>query len=253
MKPKKAFTLIEILVVVSIIALLAAILFPVFARARENARRASCQSNLKQIGIGLLQYLQDYDETMPRSFFGANFGDSDATTKYKWMDAISPYTKSEQIFDCPSDALSPKYQFRSGQNYGSYGQNGAYSASGDSQTPPRSSGLYLVRVSQIAASSTTIWATDTNNSSDLSSGGSSNGSYGFLWPNAAANPTIETFNGVRQLVAMRERHLETVNVLFCDGHVKALKLDALAKTKTLVDPLNGQTKNVMTAFTIEDD
>jgi prepilin-type N-terminal cleavage/methylation domain-containing protein len=59
------FTLIELLVVIAIIAILAAILFPVFARARENARRASCQSNLKQIGLGIMQYTQDYDERMP--------------------------------------------------------------------------------------------------------------------------------------------------------------------------------------------
>src|SRR5471032_2605405 len=59
------FTLIEILVVIAIIAILAAILFPAFARARENARRASCQSNLKQIGIGMTQYCQDYDERLP--------------------------------------------------------------------------------------------------------------------------------------------------------------------------------------------
>lgn len=63
--PRRGFTLIELLVVIAIIALLAAILFPVFARARENARRASCQSNLKQIGLSVVQYTQDYDETFP--------------------------------------------------------------------------------------------------------------------------------------------------------------------------------------------
>ena len=64
---RSAFTLIELLVIIAIIAILAAILFPVFSRARENARRASCQSNLKQIGLGMLQYAQDYDEQMVRA------------------------------------------------------------------------------------------------------------------------------------------------------------------------------------------
>ncbi len=66
----KAFTLIELLVVIAIIAILAAILFPVFARARENARRSSCESNVKQIMLGVLQYAQDYDEKYPTAYIG---------------------------------------------------------------------------------------------------------------------------------------------------------------------------------------
>jgi prepilin-type N-terminal cleavage/methylation domain-containing protein len=69
---RRGFTLIELLVVIAIIAILAAILFPVFARARENARRASCSSNMKQIGLGFLQYTQDYDERMPSVADGSN-------------------------------------------------------------------------------------------------------------------------------------------------------------------------------------
>jgi prepilin-type N-terminal cleavage/methylation domain-containing protein len=96
---RTAFTLIELLVVIAIIAILAAILFPVFARARENARRASCQSNLKQIGLGIMQYTQDYDEKMP---FYYHYYDS--TTYARWQDDIQPYVKSYQLLVCPSQA-----------------------------------------------------------------------------------------------------------------------------------------------------
>ncbi len=91
---QSAFTLIELLVVIAIIAILAAILFPVFARARENARRSSCQSNLKQIGLGILQYTQDYDELMPARY--NNITGS-------WRQVVQPYVKSTQLFACPSN------------------------------------------------------------------------------------------------------------------------------------------------------
>lgn len=89
---RRAFTLIELLVVIAIISILAAILFPVFGRARENARRSSCQSNLKQIGLGLEQYKQDYDGYTPGSTF----------YQRSWPSMIFAYVKSEQIFACPS-------------------------------------------------------------------------------------------------------------------------------------------------------
>ena len=95
---RSAFTLIELLVVIAIIAILAAILFPVFGRARENARRSSCQSNLKQIGLGILQYTQDYDETMPQ------VSDSDTAGAGSWRSAAQPYVKSKQLFRCPSQS-----------------------------------------------------------------------------------------------------------------------------------------------------
>ena len=90
---KSGFTLIELLVVIAIIAILAAILFPVFGRARENARRSSCQSNLKQIGLGILQYTQDYDE---------RFCPQDLTNGTTFAYVLQPYVKSRQIFVCPS-------------------------------------------------------------------------------------------------------------------------------------------------------
>ena len=93
----RGFTLIELLVVIAIIAILASILFPVFARARENARRSSCQSNLKNIGLGFQQYLQDYDELFPigTTSVAAGWG------SYQ----LQPYIKSTQVFACPSDSV----------------------------------------------------------------------------------------------------------------------------------------------------
>ncbi len=105
---KKAFTLIELLIVIAIIALLAAILFPAFARARESARKASCQSNLKQIGLGWMQYTQDYDEMSVPSRVGVIL-----TSPYTVT--LQPYLKSTQIFKCPSNtsdsSLSYTYNF----------------------------------------------------------------------------------------------------------------------------------------------
>ncbi len=98
-----AFTLVELLVVIAIIAILAAILFPVFARARENARRASCLSNLKQIGIGFMQYTQDYDEQGPMTSMS---GGMMAGGAYSWTTSTQPYIKSVQIFRCPSDSAA---------------------------------------------------------------------------------------------------------------------------------------------------
>src|SRR6188472_4028670 len=98
---KSGFTLIELLVVIAIIAILASILFPVFARARENARRSSCQSNLKQIGLGIMQYTQDYDEKYPE-FNPSGLG---------WAAATQPYLKSTQILQCPSEKTGPNANF----------------------------------------------------------------------------------------------------------------------------------------------
>jgi prepilin-type N-terminal cleavage/methylation domain-containing protein/prepilin-type processing-associated H-X9-DG protein len=110
-KRKSAFTLIELLVVIAIIAILAAILFPVFAQAREAARKASCQSNLKQISLALGMYQQDYDGSMPASGMLPTQPATgpDGTNLIRMLSGgmsyfLQPYTKNEQIFRCPSDA-----------------------------------------------------------------------------------------------------------------------------------------------------
>ena len=95
-KKRNAFTLIELLVVIAIIAILAAILFPVFAQAREQARKTTCTSNLKQIGLGVLMYAQDYDETFPRANYTVPLGGNpiDPTlTRVHWYQAVEPYFK----------------------------------------------------------------------------------------------------------------------------------------------------------------
>ncbi len=107
---KRGFTLIELLVVIAIIAILAAILFPVFARAREKARQTSCLSNLKQMGLAGLMYVQDYDELMFRTnnnvgavgLYLLPNGQPSNSVNMLWPYQIFPYVKNAQVYDCPS-------------------------------------------------------------------------------------------------------------------------------------------------------
>jgi len=189
-----AFTLIELLVVIAIIAILAAILFPVFARARENARRSSCQSNLKQIGLGILQYAQDYDETYPTSIYPGS-----GINQVTWDVVLQPYLKSSQILVCPSDSVSqrvshPVYGANATRSYAVTVQVfGNYAAT--PPTPP-------LRLSAIPASSLTV-AVAERDQPDLSA-----------WGN---NSRVGNLGST-----LTFRHLETGNFLYCDGHVKAL-------------------------------
>ncbi len=100
---KRGFTLIVLVVVIAIIAILAAILFPVFAKAREKARQSSCMSNLKQIALGVLSYVQDYDELMPSQFGAAVSTNPPYGFGYH---LFMPYIKNGQIWQCPSDATA---------------------------------------------------------------------------------------------------------------------------------------------------
>jgi len=118
MKGKKAFTLIELLVVIAIIAILASILFPVFAKARDKARQTSCQSNLKQLGQAFIMYIQDWDEAYPqnRVLRPGQTGNTDCFVTGNeyvlWPDFIFPYIKSYAVFICPSNqrAIVPTYK-----------------------------------------------------------------------------------------------------------------------------------------------
>lgn len=132
---RSAFTLIELLVVIAIIAILAAILFPVFASAREKARQTQCASNLKQIGLAIIQYAEDYDEYLPNNASATSLAaapncDAPYGCNNKWAGEIYPYVKATGIFMCPDDGTLPvvtggdvnSYEFN--QNFFFYGPGG---------------------------------------------------------------------------------------------------------------------------------
>lgn len=273
----RGFTLIELLIVIAVIAILAAILFPVFARARENARRAGCASNLKQQGLAILQYAQDYDEVMVPAWLDGTTGAGNGwngtngswgSDNFKWMDMIYPYVKSTQVFNCPSVANKtiPFYVQASSANYGHYAANLGYRSSGDSKNPPFSYyrsdnvGNVPIRLSMIQAAATTVMVTETRSVSYSgaascvmtfpSSSGSVANSFELreIGEDPAA-PTIRTWvysnNNPDGIIG--ERHLETINVLWADGHVKAVKL------ATIAAPTFVGTVKTYTAWTIEDD
>ncbi|HEX8235498.1 MAG TPA: DUF1559 domain-containing protein [Abditibacteriaceae bacterium] len=212
----KGFTLIELLVVIAIIAILAAILFPVFARARENARRASCQSNLKQIGLGLLQYTQDYDERFSPSVHNdpPNYVGSELYALSGQR--IGPYTKSDQLLVCPSDS-DPRYRVRNIANTNNVPNS--YYVSGDTYEPNDivdglTWGVFAsntgISQAQIGAPSETIMVTERES-------GEGDGHVDRGTATATGGTSEDTWQRVTN------RHLDTANYLFVDGHVKAYK------------------------------
>ena len=255
---KAGFTLIELLVVIAIIAILAAILFPVFAQAREKARQISCISNLKQIGLALIQYQQDNDETLCNAWYGTNgWQASDpATGKYKWMDAVYPYVKSTGVFSCPDDSgglmpqdgnanssvagsatgkYIPYFQLKQPDDthYGSYAMNSAYFDNGDItlRGPGTGQGISIT-IAQLQSPASTIWVTDGEG-------------YQVSWnmedaPGGNVKPTM--YKGYLTLgrtwnctdAPAIQRHQNTTDMLFCDGHAKSMRLEQT----TALDPTN---------------
>lgn len=199
---RKAFTLIELLVVIAIIALLAAILFPVFGRARENARKSSCQNNLKQLGLSIQQYSHDFDRFVP-------YGQA-ATTCPRPL--LAAYTKSNQLWVCPSDSNATVQGMTTGLNV-SYMLNQQLGSKQDADIA-RPADMVVSHDSDPGelgwtegnswdAGKTTDWpsfrpsCTDSNASATVSNCGTKN--YTLSW---------------------FARHNGTVNVMFYDGHVK---------------------------------
>ena len=198
----RGFTLIELLVVIAIIAILAAILFPVFARARENARRASCGSNLKQVGLGIAQYTQDYDEKLPPQAGRDTDGPSDDSGPFgSWAHRIQPYVKSTQLFKCPSNPMSRNLNGTPLASLNYPAIPASYSASihyfGNNPTRPNAEAI-------IQSPSTKIMVTEASDSQTAFAAADWNGNSLFR---------DRGFAG----------HLGTTNYLFGDGHVKALR------------------------------
>lgn len=262
---RSAFTLVELLVVITIIAILAAILFPVFARARENARKASCQSNLKQVGLGLIQYTQDYDERLPFPIVGRNSRDDggDTYSGYVWQDAIFPYVKSDGVFNCPSarygnagdaelplpfrfcNPTSPDGRGTYSKTIGSYTINASYQR--DDQTPfsvlppvtsvnDQGQPLMAAHLSAVPSPSTTFWVGEHNSYMGGHPVDLHAVAFGVL-QTGASTLTLQTQGGQGDYPALAgyidtrltQRHLGTTNVLFCDGHVKAMTFGQLTE------------------------
>ncbi|HEX8835175.1 MAG TPA: DUF1559 domain-containing protein [Abditibacteriaceae bacterium] len=240
---KNGFTLIELLIVIAIIVILASILFPVFARARENARRGSCQSNLKQLGLGVVQYSQDYDEIMAPAWTRTSSG----TFVQGWQTLIYPYVKSYEVYRCPSNRFnnSSVVSYCQGSRPAgvpewpiSYAANSQFQKSFISSGTPRKGIMEAVRegdanrvvtrLPEILEASKAIalvefFQESTGNSCEAEI--NITAKTGTTYPVSAVGFTPQI-------------HLSMTNYLFADGHVKALKPTATIRDGNMwnVDP-----------------
>jgi prepilin-type N-terminal cleavage/methylation domain-containing protein/prepilin-type processing-associated H-X9-DG protein len=252
----RGFTLIELLVVIAIIAILAAILFPVFAQARDKARQSSCLSNQKQLGLGFMQYAQDFDETNPPMAQGDMF----VRQNNHWQDLIYTYVKSQAVYNCPSDpqesATSPGSLSRATgayiyppsarptnrDAYGSYLYPLTYNPN---YTGGRCGGpAYVLPIAEQedpAGTAMLIESNDTNGS----------GSIHYAWIGQTPQPRIDNTSNPKRLLFLdyyyvAARHQDMTNVVYGDGHAKAARLENLARR-------SNKGTGCLAAFTVQED
>lgn len=207
---RRAFTLVEVLVVVAVVALLAAILFPAFARARENARRSSCTSNLKQIFLAHCLYREDYDGIfVPAAYRDAN------GARVTWADLFLPYTRSRSVYLCPSD---------SGARQFSFGLNSVAFADVEFLTPQQTGGINLGAV-RFTNTSEIVMAVESGMGDDFQTVRPDS------WKIVPPSSPLQFEGDARP----SGRHFGRANVAFLDGHVKSLALDSFYRNQTPPD------------------
>lgn len=234
---KKAFTLIELLVVIAIIAILAAILFPVFAQAREKARQTSCISNTKQIGTALMMYVQDFDEVLPFNDNGPDWTPGNARSTF---DVLQPYIKNTQIYTCPSAGSDKVRIFMNYDNtnrpFITYAINNLYW-----NNPAQALFEKYIQTSLagIEDSAGTVFCGDSRPAANQQH---------WAWQvtgttlNTTVNPPILGYPDYQgQFVA---RHNGGLNFTFFDGHAKWFKIEKIAEKDSTGTMLRYFTKNL---------
>ncbi len=223
----RGFTLIELLVVIAIIAILAAILFPVFQKVRENARRASCQSNEKQLGLAFVQYCQDFDELFPSGTIPLNACCGGvANAGAGWASQVYPFIKSKGVYKCPDDSVTTSnisYSYNANFNY----------ALGSTWAGPNLSTLNgpakTVLVFECSNTVANVDPSAFEQNSPVGAGAAGwNGQANFATGTLGAGDNsymdgMSLGTGTNQYAANTGRHSDGSNFLLCDGHVKWLR------------------------------